>query len=158
MNRLQWRHLEDINCIMTLSDSTVPSRAVCPSIRPGVWHVLYYFFHRLVDHHSSFCRVMLCISAAYAVMRCLCVCLCVCFPYQTLWLYSDGDLVIGANLRFSTNIWWDQWLLERWIWSKVVTLSGGVCLSRQTGDETPCISESSLWQQSSMKKLCVICV
>jgi len=26
---------------------------------------------------QSFCRAMLCISAAYAVMRCLCVCLCV---------------------------------------------------------------------------------
>jgi len=27
---------------------------------------------------NDFCRAMLCISAAYAVMRCLCVCLCVC--------------------------------------------------------------------------------
>jgi len=63
-----------------------------------------------------FCRAMLCISAAYAVMRCLCVCLCVrqfvncvktdkhiikmfspsgrpiilVFPCQTAWQYSDG--------------------------------------------------------------------
>ena len=61
---------------------------------------------------------MLCISAAYAVMRCLCVCLCMClsrsciaskrikissvfstssshtilvFPHQTGWQYSDGN-------------------------------------------------------------------
>jgi len=70
---------------------------------------------------SFFCRVMLCISSAYAVMRCPSVCLSVrssvrhvrefcqneCtylqtfspsgshtilfFPYQTSWRYSDGD-------------------------------------------------------------------
>jgi len=63
---------------------------------------------------SHFCRSMLCISAAYAVMRCLCVCLSrswimskrlnitsffspsgshtiLGFPYQTGWRYSDGD-------------------------------------------------------------------
>ena len=68
----------------------------------------------------SFCRAMLCISAAYAVVRCLSVCLSVCvsvtfvdcvktnkhifeifiplgshtilvFPYQTGWQYSDEN-------------------------------------------------------------------
>ena len=66
----------------------------------------------------SFCRAMLCISAAYVVMRCVCVCVCLSvtfvdhvktnkyifeifspsgshiilvFPYQTTWQYSDGD-------------------------------------------------------------------
>ena len=63
-----------------------------------------------------FCRTMLCINAAYAVMRCLCVCLSVMFvdhvktnkhifkifsqsgsptilvfPYQTGWRYSHGN-------------------------------------------------------------------
>jgi len=28
--------------------------------------------------NAFFCRAMLCISAAYAVMRCMCVCVCVC--------------------------------------------------------------------------------
>jgi len=69
--------------------------------------------------YCVFCCAMLCISAAYAVMRCLSVCVCVCpsvtfvdsfemgnhtvtlfspsgtqalvFPYQTSWHYSDGD-------------------------------------------------------------------
>jgi len=69
---------------------------------------------------ADFCRAMRCISAAYAVMRCLSVCLCVCvsvtfvscvktnkdifeifspsggqailvFPSQTGWRYSDGN-------------------------------------------------------------------
>ena len=67
---------------------------------------------------------MLCISAAYAVMRCLCVCPCVClsrswimskrinisskffhrrvaasilvFPYETGWRYSDGNTPNGS--------------------------------------------------------------
>ena len=30
------------------------------------------------DTVKTFCRAMLCISADYAVMRCLCVCVCVC--------------------------------------------------------------------------------
>ena len=63
-----------------------------------------------------YCRMMLCISAAYAVMRCLSVCLSIClsrlwimskrinisstffqhrlatvFPYQTGWQYSNGN-------------------------------------------------------------------
>jgi len=70
---------------------------------------------------SSFCHAMLCISAAYAVMRCLSVRLSVTFvisvktsnrilrlfsssssqtilvfAYQTLWWYSDGDPVNGG--------------------------------------------------------------
>ena len=62
----------------------------------------------------NFCRAMLCLSATYAVARCLSVCLCILlkrinilystffhrrlatplpvFLYQTLWQYSDGDL------------------------------------------------------------------
>jgi len=69
-------------------------------------------------HTINFCRVMRCISTAYAVMRCLCVCPSVrlsrswimwkrinlsshfspsgshtilVFPYQTGWRYSDGN-------------------------------------------------------------------
>ena len=33
----------------------------------------------LLRRHWFYCRAMLCISAAYAVMRCLCVCVCVTF-------------------------------------------------------------------------------
>jgi len=66
---------------------------------------------------DDFCRAMLCISAAYVVMRCPCVCPSVChvrgsyeneqtyrrnfftigshtilvFPHQTGWRYSDGN-------------------------------------------------------------------
>jgi len=75
---------------------------------------------------ADFCRAMRCISAAYAVMRCLSVCLCVCvsvtfvscvktnkdifeifspsggqailvFPSQTGWRYSDGNLLTVAS-------------------------------------------------------------
>jgi len=75
---------------------------------------------------ASFCRAMLCISAAYAVMRCLSVCLCVCvsvtfvnsvktnkrvfkffspsgsrvilvFRYQTAWQYSDENPLTRAS-------------------------------------------------------------
>jgi len=73
----------------------------------------------------SFCCVMLCISAAYAIMQCVCVCVCVClsrswilskriivsskfflpsgshtilvFPYQTAWQYFDGNPLMGAS-------------------------------------------------------------
>ena len=74
----------------------------------------------VVPRTADFCRAMLCISAAYAVMRCLSVCLSVrlsvtfvdhvksnkhifeifspsgshtilVFPYQTGWRYSDGN-------------------------------------------------------------------
>ena len=68
-----------------------------------------------------FCRAMLCISAAYAVMRCLCMCLSrlrimskqinisskfflpsgsqtsLVFPYQMGWPYSDGNPLTGAS-------------------------------------------------------------
>jgi len=79
-----------------------------------------YAYRLLNARHNSFCRAMLCISAPYAVMRCLCVRLSVClsvtfvdhvktntrifkffsplgsqailvFPYQTSWRYSDGN-------------------------------------------------------------------
>jgi len=72
-----------------------------------------------------FYRAMLCISAVYAIMRCLCVCLSVCpsvtfvscvktnkdifeifsplgsqailvFPCETGWRYSDGNLPNGG--------------------------------------------------------------
>jgi len=75
---------------------------------------------------AIFCRAMLCISAAYAVMRCLSVCLSVrpfvtfvdhvkttkhifeffspsgshtilVFPYQTEWRYSDGNPLKAAS-------------------------------------------------------------
>ena len=72
----------------------------------------------------DFCLAMRCISAAYAVMRCLSVCVCVSvtfvscvktnkdifeifslsgshtilvFPYQTGWQYSDGNPLTGAS-------------------------------------------------------------
>jgi len=85
-------------------------------------------------------------------------------PYQTLWQFSDGDHPIGGvecrwgrqTLRFSTNIWLrHQSLLDRhvsstfWQCSKVTALRGGGSLSRETNDETPCISESCLWQEVS---------
>ena len=75
---------------------------------------------------SDFCRAMLCINAAYAIMQCLSVCVCVrvsvtfvscvetnkhiikiflssgshtilVFPCQTARQYSDGDLHNGAS-------------------------------------------------------------
>jgi len=78
------------------------------------------FVRKKISLSPGFCRAMLCISAAYAVMRCMCVCLCVClsvtfvdhvktnkhifkffsmsgsptilvFPYRTGWRYSDGN-------------------------------------------------------------------
>jgi len=75
---------------------------------------------RLVIFYS-FCRAMRCISAAYAVIRCLSVCLSrlwvvskrikisskfflpsgshiiVVFPYQTGWRYSDGNPLTWAS-------------------------------------------------------------
>jgi len=36
------------------------------------------YFYDVDVCHTDFFRAMRCISAAYAVMRCLCVCLCVC--------------------------------------------------------------------------------
>ena len=74
-----------------------------------------------------FCRPMLCISAAYAVMRCLCVSVtfvdCVktnkdifeifspsgshtilVFPLQTGWRYSDGNPLTGASNACGVNI------------------------------------------------------
>ena len=69
----------------------------------------------------NFCRAMRCISAAYAIMRCLCVCVSVTlvscvktnkdifeivspsgshtilvFPNQTGWRYSDGNSPNGG--------------------------------------------------------------
>jgi len=68
--------------------------------------------------YFTFCRAMLCISAAYAIMRCLSLCVCLSvtfvnsvntsnhifknvspsgsqailvFPHQTAWQYSDGN-------------------------------------------------------------------
>jgi len=38
--------------------------------------------------YESFCRAMLCISAAYAVMGCLCVCVCV-YVYHVSALYQN---------------------------------------------------------------------
>jgi len=91
--------------------------------------------------HITFCCAMLCISAAYAVVRCLCVRLSGClsrsciqskwvkpifnffspsgshtilvFPDHTLWQYPDVDPVIkwGQKSWFSTNIW----LWHRWM-------------------------------------------
>jgi len=71
--------------------------------------------------YVTFCRAMLCISAAIAVMRCLSVCVSVTFvscaktnkdifeifspsgsqailvfPYQTGWRYSDGNPTNGG--------------------------------------------------------------
>jgi len=45
-------------------------------------HLPYYFYsvssrHNVLLLHRTFCRAMLCISAAYAVMRCMCVYVCV---------------------------------------------------------------------------------
>ena len=86
-----------------------------------------------------FYRAMLCISAAYAVMRCLSVRLSVChvrtlskeiiifkmfspsgshtildFPHQTSWQYSDGTPLTGRQKsRFSANISLsDRWLVQ----------------------------------------------
>jgi len=39
----------------------------------------------------DFCRAMLCISAAYAVMRCLCVCLCVCLCARHVREFCRND-------------------------------------------------------------------
>jgi len=98
-----------------------------------VWHHSLYLgwgcfleaIQRRALIHYGFCRAMLCISAAYAVMRCLSVCLSVCvrlsrswilskrinvcsisslsgshailvFPHQTSWRYSDGDPLNGG--------------------------------------------------------------
>jgi len=45
-------------------------------------------------HRTYFCRAMLCISAAYAVMRCLSVCLCVCLSRS--WIMSKR-IKISSN-------------------------------------------------------------
>jgi len=100
-----------------------------------------------------FCRAMLCISAAYAVVRYVSVCssrscilskrvnmhifeiffslsgshTIVVFPYQALWHDSDRDPLIGAKSLFST----DTRSMTDTASSKVITLSGGVCVSRK---------------------------
>jgi len=82
-----------------------------------VWLELFSFARWHCSENQHFCRAMLCISTAYAVMRCLCVCLSVClsrswfvwkrinmysnffrhlsqaivFQLQTAWRYSDGN-------------------------------------------------------------------
>jgi len=47
---------------------------------PILLHFIFTFNLSVVflENINRFCRAMLCISAAYAVMRCLCVCVCLC--------------------------------------------------------------------------------
>jgi len=74
-------------------------------------------------------------------------------PYDTI---PTGTPSLRQKSRFSTNIWlWDRWLLESRARNKVIALSGGVCLSRQTDDEVPHISEFCLWQQACASFLAV---
>jgi len=82
-------------------------------------HITWDAWTKRTRNCYSFCRTMLCISAAYAVMQCLSVCVSVrpsrlwimskgininvqkfslsgsrtilVFPYQTSWHYSDGN-------------------------------------------------------------------
>jgi len=64
-----------------------------------------------VDPEWPFCRAILCISAAYTVMRCPCVCVC---PSRS-WIVSkrtppphNGNIECRwgrLKYRFSTNIW-----------------------------------------------------
>ena len=49
------------------------------------------------------------------------------FPYQALWHDSDRDPLIGAKSLFST----DTRSMTDTASSKVITLSGGVCVSRK---------------------------
>ena len=73
----------------------VAAAAVSDSRTVEVWAVqpegvalllvdLHNTIHRQPDKYNKlkrkrhFCRAMLCISAAYAVMQCVCVCVCVC--------------------------------------------------------------------------------
>jgi len=106
---------------------------------------LILFFTKLLH----FCHAMLCISAAYAVMRCLSVCPSVTFvsyiktnkdileffslsgsqailvfPRQTGWRYSDGNPPNGGHrmqvgYRQKSRFWSNSWPM----------LSCGVCLS-----------------------------
>jgi len=91
------------------------------------------------DRLNYFCRALLCISAAYAVMRCLSVCLSVTFvnyvkmnkhifkkfslsgshtilvfPYRTSRQYSDGDFHNGGLEcrwgRHKSRFWANIWL------------------------------------------------
>jgi len=50
------------------------------------------------------------------------------FPYQSLWQYSDGDPLTGAKIAI-----FHQYLplLDRRASSNIITLSGGVCVSRR---------------------------
>jgi len=97
-----------------------------------------------------FCRAMLCISAAHAVVRCLSVRLSVTFvyfvetskyifklfhdqprhssfPYQTLWRYSDEN-PIGAKIAtfdFRIDDWSSVECRQRfWPWNKFIAPSG----------------------------------
>jgi len=129
---------------MTLSDTEWPSKIFYGTKRRAVslrqlsflftMFMIFKYLNELLAY-QCFCHAVLCISAVYAVVRCLFVRLSVhpsvtvvdsvrtnkhifirtilVFPHQTSWQYSYEDLLNGGvecrwarqKLRFSTNIW-----------------------------------------------------
>jgi len=109
---------------------------------------------------------MLCISAAYAVVRTLSVRLSrscivskrliisskffhrrVVTPFNSFSVPNVMAIFLGNPLTAAKIAIFDQYIvLGRQLWSKVpIALSGSVCLLRQTDEETPRTSESCLW-------------
>ena len=86
--------------------------SVCPSICPSVCHTPLFirlFFHHLIA--TPFCfffHVMLCISAAYAIVRCLSVCLSVCTSRSSFLLkrvtYLQIFFTVGEPRHSSLKI------------------------------------------------------
>jgi len=51
-----------------------------------------------MSQHNGCCRAMLCISAAYAVMRCLCVCVSVCLSVRL-----SRSWIMSQRINISSN-------------------------------------------------------
>jgi len=120
------------------------------------------------------CLAMLCIRAAYAVVRCLSACLSVTFVYSVethkhinllnnftisrqssfsipnnIMAIFRRDPLTGQKSRFSTNIWvWDRRLVE----CQQFRQWGKLHRSRRWR-RSPSISEPCLWQQASTSLL-----
>ena len=78
-----------INCAVVMQSTLENNRTKFRiKISSEFWEIAVFVGDVFAAVIDRFCRAMLCISAAYAVMRCLSVCLSVCVCLSRSWIMS----------------------------------------------------------------------